>query len=121
MSNKDNKENLTREINKGLAAIGCNINSYGEDSNIENKKSRKFTTDNYGLCNNCEFFFATATEFKGAIAVCDNNPNRVFYLITFDVITKCSRFEKKGSLSIGEMQLIATLIDPDKKERAGII
>ena len=123
MSNnsKEEKEETTKEINKGLAAIGCNINSYGEDSNLENNKARNFISDNYGICNQCEFFFATATEFKGTIAICDHNNNRVFYLKPSDPILKCSRYEKKGGMSIGEMQLIATIINPDKKDRAGII
>jgi len=120
-SKEEEKKEIYKEINKGLAAIGCNINSYGEDSNLENNKARNFISDNYGICNQCEFFFATTAEFKGTIAICDHNNSRAFYLKLCDPILKCSRFEKKGGMSIGEMQLIATIIDPNKKNRAGII
>jgi len=120
-NNNKEKREIQREINKGLTALRCPVNYYGGDSNLENSIPRSLITANYGCCNKCEHFFATETEFKGTVALCDQNPQRPFYLKSVDPILKCSRFERKGAMTVGEMQLIATIINPEKKDRVGII
>ena len=123
MSNtkKEEEKEVQKEITKGLAALKCSVNYYGEDGNLENNIPRSLITSNYGVCNGCEYFFCIEREFKGTVALCDHNNNRAFYLKIVDPILKCSRYEKKGGMSISEMQLIATIINPDKKERVGLV
>jgi len=112
-------ERLNREVKAGMAAIGLGGSSGFGGEELPERFS--FDKGEFGICTTCEFFFATATEFGGTDAACDNNSSLIFRLGSANPIMKCSRYEQKGAMSIRDMKQIAILIDPGKKGPIGLI
>lgn len=74
--------------------------------------------DNYGLCSSCKQFSVKKAKFsiKNAYCLTDSYVR----LSSEDPIIECSEYEKRGSMTLEQMWLVAILIDKPK-EKIGLI
>lgn len=90
--------------------IDINANVLGFDSwSRSNGKLR--ILDGYGLCSKCNNFQFARSEFKTKLAKCSEFEN---FLSSEDPVSDCTNFEKRGSMSVDDMKLIAIIIEPKK-------
>ena len=116
-SKKEKGEQVQKEISSGLAALNLNINMYDEAEPIRNTT---FSEEVFGLCANCTYFFAVKTRWNKYRCIC-GFLNDAILVNPADPIHHCTSYSKRGQMTVGEMQRIATLIDIDKKEKIGLL
>ena len=78
----------------------------------------KILDDLIGICSNCESMRYCKSEFGNVIAICYSFKIK---LHGRDRVVECNEHNKRGQLSLRDMEVIATLIDIDKSEIKGFI
>lgn len=81
------------------------------DSLEDSKKYTMYGTHSsihYGLCSSCEWFITVESEYKVLLAKCDELDIK---LSTIHPVETCSKYKKRGSLSLWDMKSMAIIID----------
>lgn len=105
------RREISREVERGAKAIKMD-----EDGNLSSKKI--FNKELFGICYDCKKFRGAVTKYGNAYAWCWEFETK---LNASDPVVKCSEYEKRGGLTLFEMKDMATLIEVDKKEKAGFV
>ena len=66
----------------------------------------------YGLCSDCNYLITAESEFKILIAKCAELEIK---LTSAQPIIKCTKYNKRGQMSLWDMKDIAILIDDKEK------
>ena len=75
----------------------------------------------YGLCSRCGHFDYQKTSLGDVVALCDMHRKLAIRPRQDDPITVCSHFYPRGQMSLYDMMGLATLIDVNKKRKAGFL
>ena len=102
-------DDVRREVRKGLGALGIDDEFFGLKYDISNNK--------LGLCKDCKHLQMAKTEFGNTFANCYDLDIK---LSAEDPVVECTNYEKRGTMSIFEMERIAYIIETDKR-KAGFI
>jgi len=74
--------------------------------------------DSIGICSNCQNMRYCKTEFETVRAICWQFK---INLQGQDKVVECNEHSARGTMSLRDMETIATLIDVDKSEIKGFI
>jgi len=82
-------------------------------ANMIEKVTSKHSLSGFGICSECSYFEFAESEFRIEFAKC----GEFFIRRTQNIpIKNCSNFNKKGIMSIRDMQNIAIIIELPKEE-----
>jgi len=97
-------QDITSEIEAGASNIGQDTYDYASNHFINNK---------LGVCADCVYLNQVVTEYDKIYARCRELEIPIKGV---DPIRECTRYNKRGSLTINEMQDIAYIIEVDKRK-----
>jgi hypothetical protein len=104
----DKRKAIDGEINVGLRRLKIDVDDDAIGSFISNFSERDF-----GLCYDCKCLYAFKTEYGTMRGKCYE-----FEIIMNGInkIKHCTRYDKKGQMSLDDMKDMAILIDDEKKK-----
>lgn len=97
---------VSEEINTGAAMIGQD--SWDTAVHLNSKSNNRL-----GLCSDCINANVIITEYGTTYANCERFE---IPLSGRDPVVSCTRYTKRGSLTIQEMESMAILLETNKKE-----
>ena len=103
---KGEKERVQQEITEGTHKIAMSDDTW-------ESPSEKNAVADFGLCTNCKWLRASKTKYGRIYAFCMEWDRA---LSGVDLIERCNRFDKRGQMSLYDMQQIAVIIEVDKRK-----
>jgi hypothetical protein len=113
----ERKKSLREELRAGCRNMGS-----GSIYTAPGQKVGMFPKANFGLCSDCGHFSFIATQYRIKMAVCDQyDESFVIRLSEDDPVTECSNYFTKGEQDAHDYSKNAWILDPETKEKVGII
>jgi len=100
------------------ASLGNELTSIASEIDHKQKgdKRKNINEEALGLCHNCQYLSCAKTEFGNTLAKCTSFQ---CVLDGRDKIVTCTDHELAGQLTMWQMQDMAYIINPGKKDKAG--
>jgi len=107
----DKEEDKDKRLDKEMKVNMRRLNiDYGDEP--VGDFASTFSENDFGLCYDCKCLYAFKTQYGTVRGKCYE------FEVILDGVNKimnCTRYDKKGQLSLDDMKTMAILIDDDKK------